>query len=394
MKSITNVGLLVVCLAVTGFLTSVRAEAQEPRVLPFAGVALDINERGDVVGYDSAYQAFVWTADGRRLPLGSLPGLPLCEAAGINNPGTVVGWCWGDGVPASRAFVWTADGGMQDIGPGLALAINDAGEIAGGGNVTADGRQEAWRWVAGQRQLLGLSGTQSAAVAITERGAMAVSGPSPDSLHVYRWTPSAGLRDTGITGYGLGINDDGAIVSSASWSWNPYVIEPDDRVREIPMWPGWIGSATDIADVGLVVGTATDVVSERTVAWVWRDGEGPVRLGGEGSAANAVNQRGEVAGSVIGTDGLPYPAVWTLHLSADLQRRAVLTALSAQLERGLVRGGPAKALRGQLERLAQRDPREQREKRGDEGGAARWQGHVRGLLQGGHLPAWDDWFVR
>jgi probable HAF family extracellular repeat protein len=73
--------------------------------------------------------------------LGTLGG-PSSEAFGLNNNGQVVGeWQTGraaaDGVPITHGFIWDSAHGMRDLGPlggdqsSVAVAINDAGEVAG-----------------------------------------------------------------------------------------------------------------------------------------------------------------------------------------------------------------------------------------------------------------------
>ena len=73
--------------------------------------------------------------------LGTLGG-PSSEAFGLNNNGQVVGeWQTGraaaDGVPITHGFIWDSAHGMRDLGTlggdqsSVAVAINDAGEVAG-----------------------------------------------------------------------------------------------------------------------------------------------------------------------------------------------------------------------------------------------------------------------
>lgn len=111
---------------------------------------MDINERGDVVGFsnpagagdpgDFIAHAFLRSKHSHRaLDLGTLPGDVLSEAFAINERGQVVGVSFG-GANGSRAFLWQ-DGVMMDfndlVGPGnldafqSAQDINEAGQITG-----------------------------------------------------------------------------------------------------------------------------------------------------------------------------------------------------------------------------------------------------------------------
>ena len=99
----------------------------------------DINDLGWVVGR-CGDSACIWRGTDRE-DLGSLGVKSMAE--GINNPGQVVGWCqlYNDSV---RAFVWE-DGAMSDLNSlipsgsgwvlGEALAINNSGQIVGGGTL-------------------------------------------------------------------------------------------------------------------------------------------------------------------------------------------------------------------------------------------------------------------
>jgi len=102
----------------------------------FSSVALEINERGQVVGSADNLQgnrhAYLWEK-GVMTDLGTLPGVRASEAWGINNLGTVVGIATNTG-DIRDAFIWE-NGEMTELGdPDItksALDINDAGQIVG-----------------------------------------------------------------------------------------------------------------------------------------------------------------------------------------------------------------------------------------------------------------------
>jgi probable HAF family extracellular repeat protein len=107
--------------------------------------ALSINDRGDIVGLSRASgpetindRAFLRTADGDLVNLGTLPGHNTSYAADVNNSTHVVGVS-GDhhgGIFAGTGFLWTPERGLQDLQTltGTAfypVAINDADAIVG-----------------------------------------------------------------------------------------------------------------------------------------------------------------------------------------------------------------------------------------------------------------------
>jgi probable HAF family extracellular repeat protein len=114
------------------------------------GVALAINESGDVAGASgtcstfsptllinlSPLHAVLWE-NGKPTDLGSLGGQFGNVALNLNNKGQVVGASDLTGDATSHAFLWTSKTGMQDLGtlPGdvisAGLGINDSGEIVG-----------------------------------------------------------------------------------------------------------------------------------------------------------------------------------------------------------------------------------------------------------------------
>lgn len=370
--------------------TAGRVELAQTLVLPFHGVALGLNDYGDVVGH-SDYRAFLWTADWGFVDLGTLPGLPLCQAAAVNNRRQVVGWCWGGPVNGPRAFLWTAQRGMRDIGDGAAFAINDLREIVGGGGLPGLAH-DSWRWVGGRRQLLGVPGTESMALAINEWGHITLSGPDPSSIHIFVWRDGTGLEDLGVIGIGMDMNDRGDISTSAS-SWNPTLLRPGQAPEDIVMPAGKYGTANGVNDMSVVVGAATDNETENLFAFMWTDRDGYAEIGGAQSRAEKINTVGEVAGSITGEDGQTYPAVWRLRTPVDLRLNAAAAVLRAHMGRGLVDSGPGRGLLRHMDQTA----------RAARNGAQpaelcrqlrALKSQVHGLLRAGHLPAFESWIVR
>ena len=114
--------------------------------------AVDVNERGDVVGYatrrpGSPRRGVLWRRDGEKVELGRLSkGVGRQYVPyGINDAGTIVGWV-GSSEPSrtrpGKAWIWTEEEGMhllEDVviwdeergSLGVAEQINNAGWIAG-----------------------------------------------------------------------------------------------------------------------------------------------------------------------------------------------------------------------------------------------------------------------
>jgi probable HAF family extracellular repeat protein len=155
--------------------------------------------------------------------LGSLGGPGgFSEAAAINNPGVIVGWTTTrDG--RGRAFAWK-NGVMTDLGAPVgggsaATAINNGGVIVGS-ITTSSGAMRAVRWKDGRRLNLGtLGGRNSQATGINDLGVIAGwSETASGDRHAFVWTNGV-MRDIGTLGgarsEALGINRGGAVVG---WS--------------------------------------------------------------------------------------------------------------------------------------------------------------------------------
>jgi probable HAF family extracellular repeat protein len=108
-----------------------------PSSFDFSG-ALDINDRGQVVGFTSVQggngtHAFLWEK-GVMTDLGTLGG-EWSIALGINNAGQIVGYSSTDGWSGIHAFLWDK-GVMKDLGTlggpyAEAFGINEKGDIVG-----------------------------------------------------------------------------------------------------------------------------------------------------------------------------------------------------------------------------------------------------------------------
>jgi probable HAF family extracellular repeat protein len=248
----------------------------------FASWANGVNDLGIVVGgswYDQEENhAFLWSQSGGMRDLGTPHGMVGSDAQSINLFGQVAGAGFeigpGDSGP-SHAFLWTTAGGMQLLGhlPGgkysYAYGVNDLGQVVG--IADTDGfwydLNHAFLWT--KRRGMVDMGVWSAA-AINNLGQVVGGGPN---FHAVLWTRKRGRRDLGTLPGGIyssaaAINDFGLLVgSSATTISYPYAFHAmlwsqhsgmQDLNNLIPADSGWVlEAATGINIPGQVVGYGT-----------------------------------------------------------------------------------------------------------------------------------------
>ncbi|RUL85281.1 HAF repeat-containing PEP-CTERM protein [Tautonia sociabilis] len=177
-----------------------------------------------VVGYQEGApdQAVLWSADGRKIWLGRLPGSrgegPMVSMArGVSADGSiVVGWSRAsDGSWGNEAFRWTEAGGMVGLGALDGSFGSDAYAIsADGSTIVGQSGAQAFRWTeAGGMVGLGdLDGGSfiSRAYAVSSDGRVIVGvGRSGSGDEAFRWTESGGM-------VALGDLDGGSVASRAN----------------------------------------------------------------------------------------------------------------------------------------------------------------------------------
>ena len=184
--------------------------------------AYAINERRQIVGYSSSPvdfgsdHAVVWE-NGKVTDLGT-PPLGASYARDINNRGEIVGWSQAfDAYP--RATLWT-NGASTDLGllPGAvysyAFSINNRGQVVGmSGQPAPDAWEHAVVWEQGVMTDLGTlpGGSQSFAADINTAGEVAGwSDVGNGEFHAVIWQQRV-IRDLGI-GQAYGINNRGQVV--------------------------------------------------------------------------------------------------------------------------------------------------------------------------------------
>ena len=247
---------------------------------PFAE-ALDVNNYGVAVGdsYRASgmslpFHAVRWTAPGSRLDLGSL-GTGQSFAVAINDAGLIAGTSILS-PDVFHAFAWTPDTGLIDIGTlgggnlSEARAVSELGEIAGNA-IIANGRSHAFLWTraSGIRDLGTAGGVSSSVLGMSSRGRIAGAiQTSRGRDHAMTWTLRYGMKDIGTlpggqvarawaaNNYGQVVGEselkDPAVAHAFVWSHASGMIDLNKRVRYLPQ--GMVlQSALAISDNGSIV---------------------------------------------------------------------------------------------------------------------------------------------
>lgn len=248
-----------------------------------SGGASDINEAGDLVGFqraaDGNARGFIHYG-GVLTTMGTMGGY-ASQANSVNEHGVAVGQfsIWETG---ARAFRY-ADGSMSDLGTlggnySGATGINNAGVIVGMAT-RADGQFRAFRYSDGVMRELGTlsTATRSGSVAnaisntgsITGYSSVGALDPSQAPSHAFLYD-EGGMRDIGTLGgqysAGYGINERGDVVgvsSLAEGSFSHAFLYRDGVMQDLGVLPGggW-ALGRDVNNLGLVVGDSVGEYSQ------------------------------------------------------------------------------------------------------------------------------------
>ena len=199
----------------------------------------------------------------RVTDLGTLGG-DTSDALAVNDSGQVVGWSRLAGTDTFHAFRY-AGGNLLDLGTlaaggnSRATGINNSGVICGTSNVATD-NQRAFRYLNQQMQDLGTLGVAISATACGINNAGEIVGGSGGRPFLWAGGQMQELPTPGGSGEANAVNRDGMV---AGWFWL-------DGMSAAHAFRGTLAEATDLG-----------------------------ALGGTGSGAFAINDRGECAGYYV-----------------------------------------------------------------------------------------------
>lgn len=229
-------------------------------------------------------EAFRWTVAGKYQLLGDLGSSIGSMALATSSDGSVIAGDAPKGQNSFGAFRWTAAQGM------VALPVS----LLYGNGVTGDGTMVAgednWWKTSGkvgkfgpfpgnqdQTQALGLTGTGQAPIAVG--AALKGSDANGATFHAFRWTPSGGLQDLGLTtgseSIAVGISADGSVIvgeaRDASGFWRAFRWTASTGMQDI----GTLGGPESVAyaanhDGSVIVGTSlSSGLSDSNDAFIW-----------------------------------------------------------------------------------------------------------------------------
>lgn len=302
-----------------------------------AGSALDINDRGQISGWTrnaaGRSQAILWD-DGHVVDLGTLGG-PTSSGSAIDEEGRVAGssYTWES---KGHAFLWH-DGTMRDLGNfgGLTFPKDVSQGVVVGEYITYQPgntrRTQAFvvrNGIKTDLDVIAGSGAsdinRAGQIAGTHRRTDTVGLPADQQTQrAFLWENGT-VTELGTLGgiwsQATGLNNHGHVVGQSALGTDGvlqagFVWSRESGMRRIADGGGQ-ARPTAINDHGVIVGTHTcDPAGGTAHPAVWTDqAQAPVRLpdpaGASATAVNAINGKGEIAGTAISPDGEWHAVLW------------------------------------------------------------------------------------
>ncbi|PTR17596.1 putative secreted protein with PEP-CTERM sorting signal [Nitrosospira sp. Nsp2] len=207
-------------------------------------------------------------------------------------------------------------------------SLNNSGQVVGD-SLVATATVHAMLWEAGKVTDLGtFGGNYSYAEAINDAGV--IVGFSVTSAGVNRatlWNGSAGIDlepSNKLGGYASDINNLGQVVINrpADAGSTHAVLWTDNTVTDLPVFPGSriYSNASAINDAGEIVGSITDLDSLLTRAVLWH-GNTVTDLGTlyeNFNSANDISNTGEIVGDSVVANGIRHATLWSGSTITDL----------------------------------------------------------------------------
>ena len=265
------------------------------------------------------------TARYKVIDLGTLGGPGTNSSAyDMNNAGWVAGS--GNLTPngPQHAFLWYGRGPLVDLG-----TLGGPNSEAGGPNMRGEAAliSETAQTDPNGEDFCGFSSHLQCLGSIWRNGKMTALPTLPGGHNAQAY----GLNDLGqVIGFSeTGVKDPncGTLMPFQLFRYEAALWEPNGKVRKLSPLPGdAVGFAFGINNLGQAVGTSSlcansslpPVAPHGTHAVLWERDGSAIDLGNLGSSdpnaldvANSINNFGEVAGDALSTDGTVHPFLWT-----------------------------------------------------------------------------------
>ncbi len=285
-----------------------------------------MNNSGTVVGCMSGIsQSFAWSVSTGLVYLSPLSGDTKSYAYGINDSGQVAGASTSAYPSPTYACLWEEGKPALDLGAlpscqyspsSAAIGINNSGQVVGP-STSSTGHSHAFLWSSstGMEDLNGADDANGTnASAISDDGTVV----GRNGLNGFIWTRAAGMRDISVPGLyisAVDINNAGLVVLQAiepALSGPAYLWQEGHDLIDLGALPGPSPhgiEARDINNLGQVVGDS----NQKAFVWDFTNGIQalPLPSGFSQSSAGAINDRGLIAGTARGADGMWHLLLWT-----------------------------------------------------------------------------------